>query len=228
MAKTVTMTEQDWLEGANPARMVSFLRERRVGDRKLRLFGCACCRRVWSLLPDDASRHAVEVAERFADKLARRKDMNNAHLACGKTPHNPAISVVRISTQMAAFWTSYSARCLAPGYTSFDASQIQAYHAATELEGRSQVKLLHDIFGNPFRPISVSRPWQTPRVLSLSQALYDNRPLPSGTLDPEQLTVLADALEEAGCDNADILGHLRGPGPHTRGCWVVDLLLDRE
>jgi hypothetical protein len=46
--------------------------------------------------------------------------------------------------------------------------------------------------------------------------------------DYGDLPVLADALEDAGCDNADILGHLRGPGPHARGCWVVDLLLGKE
>jgi hypothetical protein len=44
----------------------------------------------------------------------------------------------------------------------------------------------------------------------------------------DRLAVLADALEEAGCADADILSHLRGPGPHVRGCWVVDLLLGKE
>ena len=47
-------------------------------------------------------------------------------------------------------------------------------------------------------------------------------------LDPDRLAVLADALEEAGCDNADLLSHLRGPGPHVRGCWALDLLLGKE
>jgi hypothetical protein len=48
------------------------------------------------------------------------------------------------------------------------------------------------------------------------------------TLDPDRLAILADALEDAGCDNTDILSHLRGQGPHVRGCWVVDLLLGKE
>jgi hypothetical protein len=69
--------------------------------------------------------------------------------------------------------------------------------------------------------------WQTPSVLVLAQ-VYDNRILPAGTLEPVRLAVLADALEEAGCDNADILRHLREPGEHVRGCWVVDLILSKE
>ena len=62
-------------------------------------------------------------------------------------------------------------------------------------------------------------------MVALAQAAYDERELPAGTLDTTRLAVLADALEEAGCVQADILGHLRGPGPHVRGCWAVDLLL---
>jgi hypothetical protein len=62
-------------------------------------------------------------------------------------------------------------------------------------------------------------------VVSLAQAAYDERDLPSGHLDPGRLAVLADALEDAGGSDPDILGHLRGPGPHTRGCWVLDALL---
>jgi hypothetical protein len=64
-------------------------------------------------------------------------------------------------------------------------------------------------------------------VLKLAQAAYDNPLLPSGLLDNTGLAVLADALEEAGCDNEDILSHLRGPGPHVSGCWAVDLLTGR-
>jgi hypothetical protein len=65
-------------------------------------------------------------------------------------------------------------------------------------------------------------------LVALAQAAYDQRELPAGTLDPTRLAVLADALEEAGCDQADLLSHLRDPGPHVRGCWVIDLLLGKE
>jgi hypothetical protein len=70
--------------------------------------------------------------------------------------------------------------------------------------------------------------WNDGTVRRLAEGAYEHRLLPSGTLDLARLAVLADALEEAGCDQADILKHLRGPGPHVRGCWAVDLLLGKE
>jgi hypothetical protein len=90
-----------------------------------------------------------------------------------------------------------------------------------------QCHLLWDMF-NPFRPATVSPAWQTSQVVALAQTAYDERELPAGTLDVARLAVLADALEDAGCTAADILGHLRGPGPHVRGCWAVDLVLGKS
>jgi hypothetical protein len=75
------------------------------------------------------------------------------------------------------------------------------------------------VIGNPFRPVTPA--WQSDAVVRLAQAIYDERAF-------ERLPILADALAEAGCDHAAILEHCRGPGPHVRGCWVVDLLLGKE
>jgi hypothetical protein len=88
--------------------------------------------------------------------------------------------------------------------------------------------IAREVFGNPFRPVAISPGRQTAQVVALAQAAYDQRELPADTLDAARLAVLADALEEAGCADDDLLGHLRGPGPHVRGCWVVDLLLGKE
>ena len=95
-------------------------------------------------------------------------------------------------------------------------------------ESKAQATLLRDIIGNPFRPVALGSTSQTHQVVALAQAIYEERSLPSGHLDVARLAVLADMLEEAGYSDADILGHLRGPGPHVRGCWVVDLLTGRE
>jgi hypothetical protein len=84
--------------------------------------------------------------------------------------------------------------------------------------------LLHDISGNPFRPVFRAPTHRTPTIVSMARAAYDERHLPSGELDPHRLVVLADALEEAGAP-AELLEHLRSPGPHVRGCHVVDLCL---
>jgi hypothetical protein len=97
---------------------------------------------------------------------------------------------------------------------------------------RRSALLLRDIFGNPFRP-SPPLPaailvWNDGTIRRLAEGIYEERQMPEGRLDTARLAVLADALEEAGCDNAEILSHCRGPGPHVRGCWALDLILGKE
>jgi hypothetical protein len=87
---------------------------------------------------------------------------------------------------------------------------------------------LRDIFGNPFRPVTIAPAWLTPSVLAQAQAIYDDRILPAGTIDNTRLAVLGDALENAGCEDAEILNHCRQPGEHVRGCWVIDSILGKE
>jgi hypothetical protein len=97
-------------------------------------------------------------------------------------------------------------------------------------EAKSQADLVRDIFGNPFRPVTISPAilaWNDALVVRIAQAAYEERHLPEGTLDNTRLLILADALEEAGCTDRNILGHLRGAGPHVRGCWAVDLCLGK-
>ncbi len=88
-----------------------------------------------------------------------------------------------------------------------------------------QMMLLRDLFGNPFRPTKLAPTWRTAAVVRLAEAAYNERDLPSGHLDGSRLAVLADTLEEAGCTDQQVLEHLRGPGPHYRGCFVLDLVL---
>jgi hypothetical protein len=92
-------------------------------------------------------------------------------------------------------------------------------------------RLVRDLFGNPFRPVLVKPEWlswQGGLVARLAEAAYERRGTPDGLLCPDTLAVLADALEEAGCDEESMLNHLREPGPHARGCWVVDRLTGRS
>ena len=91
--------------------------------------------------------------------------------------------------------------------------------AKTEMA--AQADLLRCIFGNPFRPVTLNPSWRTSNVVGLAQSIYADRAF-------DRLPILADALEDAGCDNADILNHCRQPGEHVRGCWVVDLVLGKE
>ena len=86
---------------------------------------------------------------------------------------------------------------------------------------RRRVRILHDLFGNPFRPVAVDPSWLTPDVAALARTIYDDRAF-------HRMPDLADALARAGCQNNDILRHCRQPGDHVRGCWVVDGILGRE
>jgi hypothetical protein len=83
-----------------------------------------------------------------------------------------------------------------------------------------EVDLLRDIFGNPFRPVAFDPAWRTVTTVALANLIDQDR-------DFTPMPILADALQDAGCDDADILDHCRGPGPHVRGCWVVDLVLGK-
>ncbi|AWM42247.1 hypothetical protein C1280_14260 [Gemmata obscuriglobus] len=80
---------------------------------------------------------------------------------------------------------------------------------------------MRDIFGNPFRPVTFSLEWRTETTVALAAQMYESR-------DFSVMPILADALQDAGCDSADILDHCRGSGPHVRGCWVVDLVLGKQ
>ena len=83
-------------------------------------------------------------------------------------------------------------------------------------------RLLRDIFGPlPFSSVGVNPHWLNPEVQHLAQAIYDDRSF-------DRLPLLADALEDVGCNAADILDHCRQPEPHVQGCWVIDLLLNKE
>jgi hypothetical protein len=100
------------------------------------------------------------------------------------------------------------------------ASGVVGRGALSAEERLAQVKLLHDIFGNPFGAVILDPDWLTSTVTALARQMYDMR-------DFSAMPLLADALEDSGCTDAELLGHLRGPGTHVRGCWAVDLLLGK-
>jgi hypothetical protein len=197
------MTEAEWLGSVLPDRMRDFM-EGKATDRKLRLFGVACFRRGYCRLfgVGQEGQDAVAVAERYADGLASREDVDEA----GRR-------VLR--------WDLHS---LAADMERLDVHQQVHYVFASNL--------LRDLFGPLlFRPVTADPAWLSWRdgtVPRLAQVAYDQRSLPSGYLNRARLAVLADALEEAGCSVTEILDHLRGLDPHVRGCWVVDLLLGKS
>jgi hypothetical protein len=88
------------------------------------------------------------------------------------------------------------------------------------VEHHEGCKIIRDIFGNPFKPVTIDPSWLTSNVVSLAQAIYDERAF-------DRMPILGDALEDAGCDNKDILNHCRSGEEHVRGCWVVDSILGK-
>jgi hypothetical protein len=218
------VTEAEWLRRDEPAEMLSFLRERLAGRedarRKIRLWAAACCRQVWHRVKKARSRKLVEASERYADGEVDFRDLKAAWDAHGYVV-GPRAWGIRIARSAAHrdIWQGALETWAALSLSGIDGGPESA------LEDRVQAGLFREVFGNPFRRVMVAPAWRTPTVAALARGAYDERLLPSGELGPHRLAVLADALEEAGCTDADLLGHLRGPGPHVRGCWAVDLLL---
>jgi len=203
------MTEAEWLACTDPAPMLEFLWGN-AGDRKLRLFAAACSRRGWGRI-SAPGRAAVEVAEAFADGLAGPEELRAARQAC------------KFAGGDAAWYAAASRAAVAARNAALSA---QAGADPTP-ERAAQAALLRCVFGNPFRPVSIDPALRTPAVISLAEAAYTERILPSGHLDPQRLGALAAAIEEGRADAA-IVGHLRSDGPHVRGCWAVDLVLGRQ
>jgi hypothetical protein len=218
------MTEQEWLACADPEKMLGFLRGK-ASDRKLRLFAVACCRELDpESVASEPARIAVEVAERFADRQAAEGEL----AASGGAAARDAVYVARVAAGETRAGTAAWGAAWAVCGRSVSAVAAWAASAAWGCEPGPRADRLRDLFGNPFRPAIVSPAWRTPQVLALAQAAYEHRDLPAGTLDVARLAILADALEDAGCDRADLLAHLRRPGPHVRGCWAVDLILGKS
>jgi hypothetical protein len=235
------MTEDDWITATDPQSMLLFLRNSgKASERKLRLFAVACCRRIWHLLSDERSRQAAEVAGRLADGLASEVERLTALEAAAPAAEfeedSPADYLPGASALNAIVEAHRSVKAEATAYCASLAFAVEeGVHPRGSpgllVERIAQAALLRDIFGPlPFRPVTLHpsiRTWNDGIIPKIAEAAYQERALPSGELDRERLAVLADALEEVGADDL-LLGHLRGPGPHVRGDWLIDILTGRE
>ena len=236
------MTQDEWRVCTDPEAMVRFLLGK-ASDRKMRLFGVACCRRVWHLLPDDPRpRNAVLIAKRFADGLASAEELaaaldDNTPLRTPVLSSPESISHAFSATdcvveadlffgsQEAASHAAEAVACAAGEAVDGDGYD-GAWKVARSREEEVQCRLLRDIIGpSPCQPPPAPNPswlaWNDGVIPKLAQAIYDECAF-------DRLPILADALEDAGCDNPAILAHCRSGGEHVRGCWVVDLLLGQS
>ncbi|MFO0824049.1 MAG: hypothetical protein U0792_13205 [Gemmataceae bacterium] len=171
-------------------------------------------------------KQAVEVAERFADGFSSKEELETAAraldvLCLGEYSKGATGLQPRTAASLAQSSAAAKAHHAANGVMTVYMPPLAGY-LGNEDEERSRIcDLLRDIFGNPFRPITFDAEWRSDTALSLAKHIYESR-------DFHTMPILADALQDAGCDNADILSHCRDPQQvHVRGCWVVDLVLGK-
>lgn len=208
------MTEQEWLTCDDPAPMLEFL-QGKASDRKLRLLAVACCNRASDLFKGDRS-VAADIAS-----LEFRADGNLEEAQASTWPfgtHYIMRNVLKHNDAWVCAWNTVSViTSRSPHRNICSASEL--FKSLPYIP-----RALFEIFDNPFRPIVAEADWlswSNGTVPRIAQRVYDERSFGN-------LPILADALEEAGCDNAEILNHCRQPGEHVRGCWVVDLMLGKQ
>jgi hypothetical protein len=212
------MTEKEWLASTDPMAMLKTA-SCRFQRRKLRLFAVACCRRISPLLPDERSKRAIDVAERYADGDASDADLRAAE--------EEALAALRQAFER----FGKSGACLewAAAYAAhpvaFKAAQAVSWMAATPREPGGltgaeypfQAGLVREVFLNHCRQMILGSDWVTPKALELAYSIYRDRSF-------DQMPLLAEALEKSDQPNPDILAHCRQTDEHVLGCWVLDSL----
>jgi hypothetical protein len=217
------VTEAEGLAATDPGPMLEYLRGGGISARKRRLFACGCCRllgpRLWG-----ENRHAVEVAARTADGRATEAERQEAVTAAFPPHPYPPPEFADIADPRPEDVAVLRATDRDASHANALAAAVHAAAARPASQPR-QAALLRELVGNPFRlPVTVDPAWlawNDGTVRKLAAEVYEAR-------DLARLPVLADALEDAGCADAEFLGHLREPGLHVRGCWALDLLLGKE
>jgi hypothetical protein len=227
------ITESEWFASDDPKTLLRHLQfsDANVSERKLRLFACACCRRIWHLL-NDHSRKIVEACEVVMDgEVSPFDPFGIWRLGSGETlaEHGdlPARAAQHVTWPFELSVSPKSAYQIAAEGSADDAAEAteNAEQGSGDRERAVQASLLRDVVADPFRSAPLLPPgvrgWNDGAVLFLARSIYGERAF-------GQLPILADALEDAGCADDAILAHLRSAGPHVRGCWALDLILGKN
>jgi hypothetical protein len=223
------MTEAEWLASSYAEALLEWCGGA-SSLRKLRLFACACCRDVWEQLWSRASWRGIEVAEAFADGLTGPEELERAQsevvslleLYPGEPIYDPVYWACRSNIAEQFFMCLRYSRSTSTCIVSSEAENFdQKCDEVIAAHARTQSRLVREIFGNPFRPVRFDPAWRTDTALTIARQMYDSREFGAAP-------ILADALQDAGCDADDLLNHLRDPhAAHVRGCWALDLVLGK-
>jgi hypothetical protein len=216
------MTESQWLACSDPMAMLRQVRNS-AGARKLRLFACACCRRLGRVCADEGLERLLRLAERYADGEVEAADLSAALVGPPRAGHAWAACNYTASPHPLAAAAGAAAYAAHAAARASDPQQDRTWRRALAAERAAQAALLRDLFGNPFRPVAVDLARLGEKgaaVRGLAGVIYGERAF-------DRLPLLAEALAEAGCKEEMILAHCRQAGEHVRGCWAVDVLLNR-
>jgi hypothetical protein len=211
------MADNDWLSNLDFAQCVQYLLQH-TSDRKQLLFDAACRRRVWNDLVDPRSRKAIEAYEDWADERISWTQLAKA-IEGAKKATKTLRSKLKYDMPKQYVWR---AAAMAQGARTILArSDLNALVPENEAEEADFRLYFRDVVRDPTGPAALVPSSFSQVAVRLAETIYLDRAF-------DRLPILADALEEAGCTNAEVLAHCRGPVPHVRGCWVVDLLLEKE
>ncbi len=204
-------------------------------DRKKLLLVAHLLRQVADQLPHPVYLESIEAGEKCADGLITEKEMWAAHerayehFDSNRMPHEAAhdaadcaqryIYEQNETSEMVIRAAGSRAARLAGGKGKKVETARKTAEKAMEALCR---RLINEVHGNPFRPVKFDAAWRTDTAVALAKQMYDSR-------DFSVMPILADALQDAGCDSEDILNHCRDANQvHVRGCWVVDLVLGKS
>jgi hypothetical protein len=171
-------------------------------------------------MTDSRSREAVEATERVADGQIPGRELDLRSTAAEGAFEEAIEGSVARRAALAAFYAS-TPPLYRPILIEAMSAVVAMFPDNRQQELAAQAALLRDIFGNPFHKVKCKKTWQTDTTRALASQMYESR-------DFSAMPILADALQDVGCDNDDILNHCRQSGQHVRGCWVVDLVLGKE
>jgi hypothetical protein len=197
-------------------RMLRSIRSK-VSQRKEAMFSAACCYHLWDWLSDECRRQ-VAVMERHAEDpdqpdVGAEEFEAEFNASRGAAPEELQGAFDAVIVAACGYWQGEPVE-------ETEQQILRNMAWLRELEG--QARLVRDIFGpRTFHSVTLNATWRTANVTALAQSIYTDRAF-------DRLPILADALEDAGCDNQDILQHCRSGDEHVRGCWVVDLVLGKE
>jgi hypothetical protein len=196
------MTEEEWRKSNDSDFMLRFLRETVVAVRKLRAFSASCFESARSLFPDQRQQHGLQILVNRVDASDSNIELRNVTSRLRQAIPLDQWRDLEIQTDDLHYAALMLYREFASNRPSSHATAVADAFVEWELEKRKQSHLLRDIFGNPFRPVAFDPAWRTSTAIGIATGIYDERAF-------DRMPILADALQDAGCENADIFTHCR-------------------